>query len=259
MEAATLRRVDLGIGGNEAAARELSRKGVANVCVLPQLGVDPGRFRLEEKPVDRTLTIGYAGRLVPEKGVDFLIHAVAALEGEWRLRVLGKGPEEGALRALAEKLAVSDRIEFLPEVPHAEVAEYMRSLGVLVLPSRTTESWAEQFGHVLIEAMSSAVPVVASTSGSIPEVIGDAGLLFPEGDAESLRTSLERVREEPGLAERLGQTGRRRVLERYTWERIADETLRHYRELLEGEIPPAAGIGEEGRVPEPGSAEVRER
>ena len=220
MEAATLRRVDLGIGGNEAAARELSRKGVANVCVLPQLGIDPEGFRPEEKPVDRTLTIGYAGRLVPEKGVDFLIRAVAALEGEWRLRVLGKGPEEGALRALAEKLAVSDRIEFLPRVPHAEVAEFMRSLGVLALPSRTTEGWAEQFGHVLIEAVSSAVPVVASMSGSIPEVVGDAGLLFPEGDAESLR---------------------------------------HYRELLEGEIPPAAGIGEEGRVPEPGSAEVRER
>ncbi len=104
MEAATLRRVDLGIGGNEAAARELSRKGVANVCVLPQLGVDPGGFRPEEKPVDRTLTIGYAGRLVPEKGVDFLIRAVAALEGEWRLRVLGKGPEEGALRALTRKI-----------------------------------------------------------------------------------------------------------------------------------------------------------
>ena len=237
MEAMTLQQVDLGIGGNFAAARELNRKGVTHVRVLPQLGVNPDEFRPREKPVPQVFTIGYAGRVGLEKGVDLLIRAVAGLEGEWHLKILGQGAEQEALYALAKRLSVLDKIEFLPSIPHENVAEFMQSIEVLVLPSRTTNNWAEQFGHVLVEAMSSEIPVVASMSGSIPEVVGNGGLLFPEGDEEFLRTVLERVRDEPDLARKLGQTGRLRVLERYAWEHIADETLRYYRELMDEATP----------------------
>ncbi|MBI2881701.1 MAG: glycosyltransferase [Candidatus Tectomicrobia bacterium] len=240
MERRTLRAVDLGIGGNETAARELRRKGVGNVCVLPQLGVDPDWFRPGEGPGPAVFTIGYAGRWVEEKGLDILLRAAAALGGAWGLRLLGSGPQEAALRALAKELAVADRVEFLPAVPHAEVAGFLRTLSALVLPSVTRPDWAEQFGHVLIEAMSARVPVVASRSGAIPEVVGDAGLLFPEGDVSALAKALAELRGDLKLAEGLGVRGRERVLRRYTWDRIAGRTLELYRDLLRKETPGAA-------------------
>ena len=101
-----------------------------------------------------------------------------------------------------------------------------------MLPSRSTPSWVEQFGRVLVEAMACAVPVVGSASGEIPNVIGDAGLVFPEGDVEALRGALARLAASPEERRRLGEVGRRRVLERYTQVRIAEATYRVYRELL---------------------------
>ena len=237
MERQTLRSVDLGIGGNEAAARELRRKGVETVHVLPQLGVDPEWFRPGERPPSDVFTMGYAGRMAPEKGVHLLLRAAAGLGGEWRLRILGSGPEQSRLRALAGESAVSDRVEFLPAVPHEGVAAFLRTLDVLVLPSLTTRSWAEQFGHVLIEAMSAETPVVASNSGAIPEVVGEAGLLFPEGDVSALKAALARLRDDPDLSGALGERGRKRVLERFTWDRIAGKTLALYRSMLNHENP----------------------
>ncbi|MFQ5692550.1 MAG: glycosyltransferase [Nitrospinota bacterium] len=245
MERRTLRAVDLGIGGNEAAARELRRKGVASVCVLPQLGLDPDGFRRGDAPRPDVFTVGFAGRWAQEKGLDLLLRAVSGLGGDWRLRLLGSGPQGDALRALARELGIPDRVEFLPAVPHAEVAGFLRTLDVLVLPSVTSRGWAEQFGHVMIEAMSTEVPVVASESGSIPEVVGDAGLLFPEGDVPALRRALSDLRDRPGWAAELAARGRARVLERYTWERIAGRTLELYRSLLDDEARgrPSRGSG----------------
>jgi glycosyltransferase involved in cell wall biosynthesis len=255
MERRTLRSVDLGIGGNEAAARELRRKGVETVRVLPQLGLDPEWFRPGERPPSGVFTMGYAGRIAPEKGIHLLLRAAVGLGGEWRLRILGSGPEQSRLRALAGESAVLDRVEFLPAVPHAEVAAFLRTLDVLVLPSLTTRRWAEQFGHVLIEAMSAETPVVASNSGAIPEVVGEAGLLFPEGDVSALKEALARLRDDPDLSGALGARGRKRVLERFTWDRIAGKTLELYRSLLNHENPPPppplAGGGGSARA-EPG-------
>jgi glycosyltransferase involved in cell wall biosynthesis len=193
--------------------------------------------------------MGYAGRMAPEKGVHLLLQAAAGLGGEWRLRILGSGPEQTRLRALVGESAVLDRVEFLPAVPHAEVAAFLRTLDVLVLPSLTTRSWAEQFGHVLIEAMSAETPVVASNSGAIPEVVGEAGLLFPEGDVSALKEALARLRDDPDLSGALGERGRKRVLERFTWDRIAGKTLELYRSLLSHENPPSlAGGGGSARA-----------
>jgi len=108
----------------------------------------------------------------------------------------------------------------------------MNMFDVLVLPSRTTRSWKEQFGRVLIEAMACETPVVGSSSGEIPKVIGDAGLIFPEGDVVTLAHILGCVHDTAELGTQLGKKGRGRVLEMFTHRRIAEETVRLYRELL---------------------------
>jgi glycosyltransferase involved in cell wall biosynthesis len=110
----------------------------------------------------------------------------------------------------------------------------MRQLDVLVLPSISRPNWKEQFGRVLVEAMACGVPVVGSTCGEIPNVVGDAGLLFPEGDVAGLRDCLARLQADAELGARLAEAGRARVAERFTQQRIAAETVAVYRQTMAG-------------------------
>src|SRR5258708_6570018 len=110
----------------------------------------------------------------------------------------------------------------------------MNILDVLVLPSRTTRGWREQFGRVLVEAMACETPVVGSSSAEIPKVIGQPGLVFPEGDVAALTEQLRSLYDRPDLAACLGAKGRVRALERFTHRRIAEETVKVYRQVLGG-------------------------
>ncbi len=175
--------------------------------------------------------IGYAGGLLPEKGVDLLLRACAGLRGDWRLHLAGSGDEQDTLQSLAAELGVAGKVHWTGRLPSAQMPGFYRRLDALAVPSRTTPAWKEQFGRVLIEAMACAVPVIGSDSGEIPRVIGEAGLVFPEGDAEALRAHLQRLHDDPAERVRLAQAGRARVLERYTMARIAAETVAHYKEI----------------------------
>ncbi len=107
------------------------------------------------------------------------------------------------------------------------------ALDVLVLPTIGTRTWTEQFGRVLTEAMACAVPVVGSRCGEIPAVIGDAGDLFPPGDAAALAAILEAYREHRALSSARSGAGRERVIERFTQRAVADRTAAFYAALLE--------------------------
>jgi glycosyltransferase involved in cell wall biosynthesis len=94
-------------------------------------------------------------------------------------------------------------------------------LDVLAVPSKTTAHWKEQFGRVLIEAMAVELPVVAYASGEIPHVVGDAGVLLPEGDIQGLRDALSGLVEDAEAAARYRTQGRQRVLSHFSQERVA--------------------------------------
>jgi glycosyltransferase involved in cell wall biosynthesis len=228
IERFNLRSSQGAVAGNADAAGILRDHGFGGpLLVLPQLGVDPMAFSPREAAPLRArlglrgFTVGYVGRLVPEKGIGVLLEAFDALSGDAQLLVVGPGPMASAIEASARARGWRDRLTLVPGVEHDAVAQYLRCMDVLVLPSVTTATWKEQFGHVLIEAMAGEVPVVGSDSGEIPHVIGDAGLVVPEGDAMALRAALLRLAGSPDLRRRLGTAGRRRVLERYTHEAIA--------------------------------------
>ncbi len=176
--------------------------------------------------------MGYVGRLVPEKGLEGLLEAVAGLRGAWRLHIVGHGPQEAELKARVRHLGLSHRVAFEGWLPSMRMPAFYRSLDALVLPSRSQPNWVEQFGRVLIEAMSCAVPVVGSDCGEIPTVVGDAGLVFPEGDVEALRACLSRMMVDRELWEDLATRGRERVLARYTQERIAARTVALYGQMM---------------------------
>ncbi len=222
------------IAGNHEAAGVLRAKGFTRpIAVIPQFGVDPAVFHPAPRLApDGVFRIGYLGRWETYKGIDLLLEAASGLTGEWRLEIRGSGAAGPDLAALATRLGVQDRVEFAPYVPSTEVPRYLAHLDALVLPSRATRSWKEQFGRVLIEAMACGVPVVGAASGEIPNVIGDAGLVFPENDAEALRAHLARLMADPALRQCLGEQGRARVLAHYTHAQVAAETVAVYRDIL---------------------------
>jgi len=103
---------------------------------------------------------------------------------------------------------------------------------MLVVPTQTTSRIREQFGRVLVEAMASGLPVIGSSCGAIPEVIDDAGLIVPEGNSAALAAALRRLLLDCALREELTRAGRRRVIEHYTWERVADKMHELYWQVL---------------------------
>lgn len=233
MERYAYAHAPVAIAGNQDAAAVLARKGYqGETVVIPQFGVDPAIYSPPATP--RTPTafhIGYAGGLIPEKGVDLLLNACARLRGEWRLRIVGEGKERAALVAEAEALGIAPQVAFLGRRDSSQMPEFYRDLDALVLPSRTTPSWKEQFGRVLIEAMACKVPVVGSDSGEIPNVIGDAGLIFPEDDASELVDRLQTLIDRPTLGASLAAAGRQRVLDRFTMASVAARTVDVYEKL----------------------------
>ena len=256
IERAVLRHADAGIAGNRDSAQVWRAKGFSGPLeIIPQFGVDPDIFspkpevreasvgerrfpaapwRLRSgdlQPPPEGFTIGYVGRLVEEKGVDVLLRAATGLGGDWKLEIVGSGPAQGKLAALIDQLSIGERVTFRPWLPSAQLPDVYRALDALVLPSRSKPNWKEQFGRTLIEAMACGVPVAGSTCGEIPHVIGEAGLIFPEGDDGALSAALDRLMRESALRRDLAARGRERVLQHYTQKQVAAATAEVYRAL----------------------------
>lgn len=175
--------------------------------------------------------VGYVGRLVPEKGVDTLLIAVAQTPLPLHILVIGNGPERDRLQAMAQQLGLAERCHFVEAVPYDIMADYMNALDMLVLPSRTTVHWKEQYGRVLIEAMGCKVVVAGSDSGAIAEVIGDPDRIFPEGDAQALARIIQRLASDDTLRRTLTEQDRQRAVKHYSVEQLASKTLEVWRDL----------------------------
>ncbi|AFY75654.1 MAG: glycosyltransferase family 4 protein [Hydrococcus sp. C42_A2020_068] len=238
------------VAGNLDAAEILRDRGYKKaVTVMPQLGVDERLFSRRLQPElasqlgikSEEFVVGFVGRFVPEKGILTLVKALTGLqELPWKLLLLGRGSLKETIITEASKAGIQDRLIILESVPHHEVPCYINLMNVLVLPSETTDrfktltaaGWKEQFGHVLIEAMATKIPVIGSNSGEIPNVIGEAGLVFPEGNFEALRHCIRQIIERPELSQKLAWMGYKRVMENYTNKALAQQLLAFYKKLL---------------------------
>jgi glycosyltransferase involved in cell wall biosynthesis len=231
-----VRNCDYAIVGSQGAAAVWQEKGYTGpLAVIPQFGVDADIFSpgAGDRAGDGDFIIGFAGRLVKEKGGDLLLEAMAGVDGAWRMIVQGTGPEQGQLEALADSLGLANRVSFRGQwLPSLKLPDFYRQLDVLVVPTRSLPNWVEQFGRVLVEAMACGVAVVGSDCGEIPHVVGDAGLIFPEDDVEALRERLMRLMRDPELQAGLAHRGRERVLNHYTQTHIAARTVDVYREIV---------------------------
>jgi glycosyltransferase involved in cell wall biosynthesis len=228
----TLTHAAHAIAGNQEAAAIIRRHGYRGpITVIPQFGVDPQLFTPRSSArSDGTRVVGFIGRLVPEKGAADLIAALAGWPADVRLRIVGDGIERAALEQRAVALGVRGRVDFQPAVSSAQIVDEYRQMDVLVLPSHTTRNWKEQFGRVMIEAMACDVAVVGSSSGEIPHVIGEAGIVYPEGDVSALRSAVQRVLDDAELRRTLIAAGRARMQAHYTQAAIAQAHVAVYRQ-----------------------------
>lgn len=232
---------DLFLAVTRSARRALVLEGVeeSRIAVLP-MGVDTRAFAPSPRDEGLAAELGlppggpivlYCGRLIREKGlIDLVLAARLLRRKDARLVLVGEGPERLRLEAAAERLGVS--AVFVPPQPYDRMPAVHALADVFVLPSVPTPYWQEQFGMVLAEAMACGRPVVASASGSIPEVVDGVGVLVPPSSPEALAGVLDELLDDPARRTALGAAGRALAEERYDAERVAARLGELYGELL---------------------------
>jgi glycosyltransferase involved in cell wall biosynthesis len=170
---------------------------------------------------DGAFTIGFAGALTEQKGWKILLAALERLPNKFRLVIAGDGKQRGHLKAMLQQSSLNGRASYAGLLSHERLLATYPLFDVFVLPSITTAYSVEQFGAALAEAMASGVPVIGSNSGAIPEVIGEAGLIFPESDDQALARAILRMSEDEELRHRCVAWGRERYRNCYSCEAYA--------------------------------------
>jgi phosphatidyl-myo-inositol dimannoside synthase len=171
-------------------------------------------------------------RLVPRKGIDTAIHAVAELtrdRPELTYLVIGDGPDRARLQSLVTSCGLQDRVQLLGELPADGLRRVLRAADLFVLASReeTQARDVEGFGLVLLEAQASGVPVIAARSGGMPDALreGETGLLVPQDDSDTLARAIRQLLDDPQRLERMGRSARAFALA-HPWQRTAEEIQR---------------------------------
>lgn len=244
MEQYVFRHARAAVAGNEEVKHVLQSKGFDKRIDVIGLGVDTRQFFPREDflfrrrlDLEGRWLVGYIGRLVPEKGVMDVLEAVAPLLQSYPSMtcvVAGSGPLEGSIRQYLEENDIAAQVRVLAWVKSEDMPRLMNALDVLVVPSRTTSRWKEQFGRVIIEAMAVGTPVIGSNSGEIPRVIGDGGLIVPEGHIEDIRDAVLELFEDTPRRHALGLKGHQRVQQYLSQEHVAKAFYHLYQDIMKG-------------------------
>ncbi len=218
MRRVALEHVDLIHAVTQDAADVLAVEGVtdAPVRVVPY-GVDVRRFKPGEDTRRPFFTVLFIGRQVYEKGVFELLNALRLLNmhGVKDVRLLMVGESTAEVRNTANELGISDLVEFTGFVSYADLQGMYSRADAFVLPSIPLRGWKEQYGMVLLEAMASGLPVIASRSGSIPEVVGDVAVLVGPGEYKDIAHAIRSLKDDGSLRERLRRMSRERAEMRF--------------------------------------------
>ncbi len=232
----------------ERSRRTLLIEGVsANRITRIEPGVDtqafsPGPARREEFGISEgDFVILFVGWLLPRKGLDYLLLAVAELlanppatDRKVKLVIAGSGPGRERIDALVARTGIAEACVFVEPLPYGRMPELFRCADVFVLPSIATPTWQEQFGMSLVEAMATGVPAVCTHTGAVPEIASEGAILCQPNDFVSLHEALDRLMRNPSLREDLGSAGRALAVERFDLAKHAEALSDVYDEVLEG-------------------------
>lgn len=214
------------------------------VFMQTQVGVDDRVFRPD--PQERELVrkdlglenhfvIGYAGRLTEDKGVHDLLAALPLSNVNWSLVLIGNGEMREHIEETVATNQWEDRVRILGIIPMNDVAKYMRAMDCFVLGSRTKPYWIDTFPLVTVQAMACGVPTIGSDSGAIPWQLEDTGIIFPEGDVNSLHQSLLTLAKDTDLRIKLGEAGRKKTLANFSTESLTDHFYQIITQVKTGE------------------------
>jgi starch synthase len=237
IQKAAIRNIDRFHAVTERAREVLLLHGVAEERIFVQpFGIDIARFTAGEKKPSLLAQIWpgkspgkiilFVGQLIRQKGVYpllFAFHHLLQQSGsaaKVKLLMIGEGSEGKRLRHLATRLGISEHVRFMGSIDYHQLPDYYRLADVFVLPSIPRDVWQEQFGFVLVEAMASGVPVVASLSGSIPEVVGDAGLLVQSYDHLALAQGITGLLQNDAARQTLARKGRQRAEAHFSHKKV---------------------------------------
>ncbi len=242
MQARVARRVGPVMTGSQSSREDIIRDFKVlehNVRVIP-LGVDTRLFH--PRPAARIAgsIIAVASADSPVKGIPTLLQAFAKIiaERDALLTVVGKPMSGGPTEQLIGELSLGDKVRFVTGISDADLADLVASAEIAVVPSLY-----EGFSLPAVEHMASGTPLVASRTGALPEVTGDAAVLVTPGDADELAATLRRLQDSPAEREFLSAAALRRVQERFAWSAVARATVDEYRRAIAsaaGRTPVAA-------------------
>jgi glycosyltransferase involved in cell wall biosynthesis len=187
-------------------------------------------LRHNDQSPPSAICFAYVGRLVPEKGLGLLLDAASFLNKEgrnFRLKIIGDGPERGCLEVHCRKLSLQHRIEFTGSLRDEALDSALADVSVIVMPS----IWRETAGLAAIEQMMRGRVVIAADIGGLGEVVGDTALKFPVGDTEALAGCLRRILNDPDLQRELGSRARARATKLFHEQRMIKEHQKIYNDV----------------------------
>jgi glycosyltransferase involved in cell wall biosynthesis len=244
-----IQSVDMFLPLTQRAAEVFILMGVSSdrIKVIP-FGIDTTRFYHSEHTGEfyndkfdipgEDLVVLYIGRLSKYKGLFELVYAAKRILEDEDIKdrnikfvLVGDGPLKNKIKALLRHLKIDDNFRIIGGIDYSEIPKIHNIADIFVLPSIVSSRWQEQFGMVLIESMACAKPVVSTLSGSIPEVVGEAGLLVQPSDHFSLYQALKKLILDESLRIKLGELGRKRVMENFDSKLVAEKIKGVYRVL----------------------------
>lgn len=249
----TIQEADHFLAVTKQAKKALVSEGChpRKVSVIP-MGVDLDKFKprfIKGTPCKSArgpLVILFVGRLEKEKGVWELLEAFRELKNNFQsfnhvqdkfsifnfqLNMIGQGSQKEKLLFKIREWGLNNHVTIKARKYH-EMPLIYQNADIFVLPSKVTKYWQEQFGMVLVEAMASCLPIVATSSGAIPEVVGDAAILVPAGDSQSLERGIFKLINNPSLQADLAKRGLERARKYFDAQKIAKEIEKMYVDIL---------------------------
>ena len=238
-----LRQTGFILARSVEALRVVEACGYTGPSALVGYGVDTTVFQPGLRQAGRAkfgfegFTVGYVGRMVSEKGVDDLIDAAARTAAPVNLALMGDGPHLQALLQRAAAVGIADRVGVHPWGGPEDVAAFMGGLDLLALLTRTTRTVREQFGRVIIEAQACGTPVIGSTCGAIPDVVGDGGWIVPESDPAAVATVIDRLMMDRDELQAGCLNAQGKVTKRFSYGIVADTLAKAWWSAYRPDLP----------------------
>jgi len=218
------------IGGNRLAM-DLLRAMAPNAVATSLIPAGVTVASLVERPERDELVVGFAGRLVPERGLAFLIEALRHTFGRWRLVVAGTGPEQEAIEASVQRLGLASRLRWLGGLREESLAALWSEIDCLAVPSRDTPTWVDHHSPILLEAMGRGITPLVTSTGALAELVGDAGPVV--SGQEELTAALQAWVADPASCRARGAVARQWTMSRFSTTVVAAKTIEFWGAAIE--------------------------